>query len=191
MVVITGTVLYLLVVFPLGFVWHLLLFKRQFDKMGYLGRKFPIISLGVAAMAVQAVVTAILFDILRSQFPVATAAALAVGFLTLTIWSVQVFAHAAKFDVDVAAFVTLRDWLFRNPVRPSVCCLLVRFWCDFTLGSTRAPNLTKLCTEIETSTSPGIRERFSYWRQSGTKPHSLSLQSLLLRHGLVQSTLPV
>jgi hypothetical protein len=72
----------------------------------------PVIALGIAAMAIQAVATAVLFSLLTVQLPVIPAAATAVGLLTVVIWSVQVFAHAAKFKVEVLPFLWLETAYF-------------------------------------------------------------------------------
>jgi hypothetical protein len=112
MTLLVGSVLFLIVVFPLGYAWHLVVFKSRFEAMGYLGRDQPVIALGIAAMAIQAVATAVLFSLLTVQLPVIPAAATAVGLLTVVIWSVQVFAHAAKFKVEVLPFLWLETAYF-------------------------------------------------------------------------------
>jgi hypothetical protein len=112
MTLLVGSVLFLLVVFPLGYAWHLVLFKERFEAMGYLGRDQPIIGLGLAAMAIQALATALLFWLLVGQWQTIPAAAIAVGLLTAVIWSVQVFAHAAKFNVEVVPFLRLETAYF-------------------------------------------------------------------------------
>jgi hypothetical protein len=112
MTLLIGSVLFLLVVFPLGYTWHLVLFKARFEAMDYLGRDQPIIGLGLAAMVIQAIAMALLFSLLVGQWQAIPAAAIAVGLLTAVTWSVQVLAHAAKFNVEVMPFLWLETAYF-------------------------------------------------------------------------------
>lgn len=55
---------YLLVTFPLGFVWHLVLFKDVYESFG-LYRGEPRFSLGVLSMVIQGVILAALYPRFR------------------------------------------------------------------------------------------------------------------------------
>jgi len=57
---LTATLGYLLVTFPLGFVWHLVLFRQVYEEFG-LYRGAPIIPLGVLSMVIQGFILAYLY----------------------------------------------------------------------------------------------------------------------------------
>ena len=52
---------YMLVTFPLGFVWHLILFKDQYEAFGVYSRPHPIIPLGILSMLIQGPILAHLY----------------------------------------------------------------------------------------------------------------------------------
>ena len=52
---------YMLVTFPLGFTWHLILFKEQYEAFGVYSRPQPIIPLGILSMLVQGPILAYLY----------------------------------------------------------------------------------------------------------------------------------
>jgi hypothetical protein len=53
---------YVVVTFAIGFVWHLILFKQLYDKLGIYSRlDDPIIPLGLSAMFIQGAVLAYLY----------------------------------------------------------------------------------------------------------------------------------
>ena len=57
---------YVLVTFAMGFVWHLLVFKKIYDELAIFSRlDDPIIPLGFAAMLIQGAILAYLFPRLR------------------------------------------------------------------------------------------------------------------------------
>lgn len=61
---------YVLVTFAMGFVWHLLVFKKIYDELAIFSRiDDPIIPLGFAAMLIQGAILAYLFPRLRLGGP--------------------------------------------------------------------------------------------------------------------------
>ncbi len=50
--ILAGTIGYLLIVFPLAYVWHLVLFKETYEKLGYFSREEPIIPFGFISILI-------------------------------------------------------------------------------------------------------------------------------------------
>jgi hypothetical protein len=98
---------YIIPTFPLGYFWHLVIFKRYYDSL-LVYRPDVIIPLGLAAMAIQSVVWAYLYGRLFSAEPVLRGA---VRFAALAIplaWSFLVLPVAAKhLMADVTGFVLI------------------------------------------------------------------------------------
>jgi hypothetical protein len=92
---------YVLITFALGFVWHLLLFKQTYQKLGIFSRiDDPIVPLGLCAMIIQGAVLAYCYPYFqRGQSSLADG--LRFGLLFgLFIASSAVFAEAAKQRVS-------------------------------------------------------------------------------------------
>ncbi len=95
-----GALTYLLIVFPFAIVWHLLVFKSVYDRIGYFNGGDPIFALGFAAILTQGFVLAFLYPrVTRHEQPWAGAFkfGLASGFF---LWSSQVLAVTAKHQVS-------------------------------------------------------------------------------------------
>ena len=98
---------YLVITFAMGFVWHLVLFKKLYAKLGIFTRiDDPIIPLGFAAMLIQGAVLAYLYPLIaQAGDPVPEG--LRFGLLMgLFIASSAVIAEAAKQRVS-----SLSTWL--------------------------------------------------------------------------------
>jgi hypothetical protein len=103
---------YLVITFAMGFVWHLMLFKELYAKLGIFTRiDDPIIPLGLAAMLIQGAVLAYLYPfIARGGDPVPEG--LRFGLIMgLFIASSAVIAEAAKQRVS-----SLPNWLLVESV---------------------------------------------------------------------------
>lgn len=100
---------YILPTFPLGYFWHLSIFKSNYDALG-LYRAEVIIPLGLTAMIVQGLLFAYiyprLFSTAREQW-LSSAAKFFAIFATLA-WSFLVLPVAAKYNMtSVSGFMVL------------------------------------------------------------------------------------
>jgi hypothetical protein len=106
---------YIIPTFPLGYFWHLVIFKRYYDSL-LVYRPDVIIPLGLASMAIQSVVWAYLYGRLFSGEPVlrgavrfaALAFPLAWSFLVLPIGAKHLMADVTGFVVIETAFVAVQ-----------------------------------------------------------------------------------
>ncbi len=95
-----GAVSYLLVVFPVAYIWHLVVFKSIYDELGYFSREEPIIALGFLAITVQGLLLSYLYPFFQRGGS-AVKDGLRFGFLTgIFLWSTQVVAAAAKHEIE-------------------------------------------------------------------------------------------
>ena len=51
--IVLGTTGYLLITFPLAYLWHLVLFEKTYAELGYFSRDEPIVAFGFAAILMQ------------------------------------------------------------------------------------------------------------------------------------------
>lgn len=103
---------YMVAVFPLAYWWHLVLFRERLEAIGYLGRDEPIVPLGFVAIAVQGLLLAALSQLVGdSGAPFRDALLVTVPFIA-TIWTAQVLAHAAKFEVEIGPFLAIETGYF-------------------------------------------------------------------------------
>jgi len=100
---------YLLPTFPLGYIWHLRLFRRHYDALE-IYREQVIIPFGLASMIVQAVIFAFLYPRIFDTSPDAwlTSAASFAGIFGLIAWSFTTLPVAAKYKMrSVRSFLVL------------------------------------------------------------------------------------
>lgn len=99
---------YVFVTFAMGFLWHLILFKATYQKLGIFSRiDDPIIPLGLTAMILQGLVLAYLYPFVARSGGTTIIEGLRFGLLMgLFIASSAVFAEAAKQRVS-----SLTTWL--------------------------------------------------------------------------------
>ena len=101
-----GAVAYLLVTFPLAFVWHLVVFKAVYDELGIFNRAEPIVALGFVVILIQGLLLSYAFPVFYRGGS-AVKAGLRFGLLTgAFLWSSQVVAAAAKHEVS-----SISTWL--------------------------------------------------------------------------------
>jgi hypothetical protein len=106
---------YIIPTFPLGYFWHLVIFKRYYDSL-LVYRPDVIIPLGLVSMAIQSVAWAYLYGRLFSGEPVlrgavrfaALAFPLAWSFLVLPIGAKHLMADVTGFVVIETAFVAVQ-----------------------------------------------------------------------------------
>ena len=102
---------YFLVTMATAYPWHVLLFHDKYVAMGAFTRGEPIMAFGVTAVLVQAIVFAYFYPLFYRHVgggnPLLRGIQFAL-FLGLTVWTVMVFATAAKFRIEpVVDFIML------------------------------------------------------------------------------------
>ena len=117
-----GVAAYVLPTFPLGYLWHLVIFKRYYDAL-LVYRPDMIIPLGVASMIIQGVIWAYLYSRLFAGEPVlrgalkfaALAFPLAWSFLVLPIGAKHLMADVTGFVMIETAFIAVQ-YLIVSPL---------------------------------------------------------------------------
>ncbi len=100
-----GALAYLLVTFPLAFVWHLVIFKDIYQWLG-IYREDPIIPLGFLVILIQGLLLSYAFPIFYRDGSSLNQGLKFGLFMGLFLWSSQVVATAAKHHV-----ASLSTWL--------------------------------------------------------------------------------
>jgi len=96
---VLGCAAYIVVTFPLAVIWHLVLFKTTYDRLGYFSREEPIISLGFLAIAVQGAVLSCVYPFFRWDGSVVKSGLRFGVLLGVYHWSGHVAAAAAKHSI--------------------------------------------------------------------------------------------
>jgi hypothetical protein len=94
---------YFVVTMAVAYPWHMLLFHEQYVAMGAFTREAPIMPFGMLAVILQGIVFAYLFPIFLQHKGAGNTILRGIQFslfLGLTVYSVMVFATAAKFQID-------------------------------------------------------------------------------------------
>jgi hypothetical protein len=94
-----GATGYLLVTFPLGYFWFLVLFKHAYESFGVYNRPQPIIPLGVFSMLIQGPILAHVYARWRGNGPRLTSALQFCLLMGLFFGSGTIIALAAKAQV--------------------------------------------------------------------------------------------
>ena len=98
--IILGTFGYLIITFPLAYVWHLVLFEQTYRQLGYFSRDEPIIAFGFGAILMQGILLSIIYPRLcRGKSLVAGAVTLA-SIMGGYHWTMHVLAAAAKHPIE-------------------------------------------------------------------------------------------
>lgn len=94
-----GAGAYVLVTFPLAYVWHLVAFRTLYERLGYFSRDEPIVALGFLAIVAQGLFLAGLYPFFRRGGGIREAVTfgLLMGFF---LWTSQVLAAAAKHPIE-------------------------------------------------------------------------------------------
>lgn len=106
---ILAVVAFFVVTMATAFPWHMVLFHDEYVAMGAFTREKPFMPFGMLAILLQAVVFAWFYPVFYRHVggghPVIRGIQFGL-FLGLTVWSVMVFATAAKFAIEpIAEFV--------------------------------------------------------------------------------------
>lgn len=106
-----SVVAYFVVTMATAFPWHMLLFHEKYVAMGAFTRGQPIMPFGMLAIVLQAIVFAYFYPLYYQHRGGGNPLLRGVQFglfLGMTVWTVMVFATAAKFKIEpVADFVFL------------------------------------------------------------------------------------
>ena len=95
-----ATLGYLFVTFPVAIFWHLILLKKAYEEIGYIGREEPIFIFGFLAILLQGFIASAAYPIFcRGQYSVWGAIRYALG-VGLFFWTSHVLAFAAKGDIQ-------------------------------------------------------------------------------------------
>lgn len=93
---------YVLVTFPLAYLWHLVAFRGLYERLGYFSREEPIVALGFLAIVTQGLVLAGLFPLFRRSGGIGEAVTFGL-IMGLFLWTSQVLAAAAKHPIEPLA----------------------------------------------------------------------------------------
>jgi hypothetical protein len=98
--VILGTHAYLHVTFPVAIVWHLVLFKSQYEAIGYIGREKPLFLFGFLSILIQGFILSALYPVFSSKNFSAKSGLIFAAWAGAFHWTVHVLAFAAKGDIQ-------------------------------------------------------------------------------------------
>lgn len=94
---------YFVVSMAIAYPWHMLVFHEKYLAMGAFTRPEPIIPFGILAMLLQGIVFAWFYPLFYRHVgggrPIVRGIQFGL-FMGLTVWSVMVFATAAKFAIE-------------------------------------------------------------------------------------------
>jgi hypothetical protein len=121
---VLGVLAYLVPTFALGFVWHLILFKRYYAELA-IYRSEMIVPFGFLSMLIQALIFAWLYQVAfagqgsswigRAVLYSASGAALSWSFTTLAVAAKNVMASVPRYMRIETAF-TVVQWLMVGPL---------------------------------------------------------------------------
>lgn len=98
-----SVVAYFVVTMAVAYPWHMLLFHEQYLAMGAFTREAPVMAFGMTAILLQAIVFSTLLPMFLEykggERPILRSVQFSL-FLGLTVYSVMVFATAAKFQIE-------------------------------------------------------------------------------------------
>ena len=104
--IILATISYVVLSMAIAYPWHMVLFHQTYFEMGASTRAEPIVPFGLLAMVIQGVVIAYLYPFwYGGQKPVISGIKFSL-IIGLMVYTVMVFATAAKFDINpISTFV--------------------------------------------------------------------------------------
>jgi hypothetical protein len=108
---VLAIVAYFVVTMATAYPWHMLLFHEKYVAMGAFTRSEPIMPFGMTAILLQAIVFSYFYPLFYRHVgggsPIFRGIQFGL-FLGMTVWTVMVFATAAKFNIEpVFDFVLL------------------------------------------------------------------------------------
>lgn len=100
MKIVLGTLAYLVVTFPLAYVWHLVVFKETYERLGYFSREKPIIAFGFLAILLQGILLSCLYPHICRGLSLTKGAAMLALLMGSYHWTTHVLAEAAKHPIE-------------------------------------------------------------------------------------------
>lgn len=100
--IILATVSYIVLTMMIAFPWHMIWFHDTYAAMGAFTREQPIVPFGMLSMLIQGLVIAYLYPFYYRQnnsHPILTGIKFSL-LIGLIVYSVMVFATAAKFQIE-------------------------------------------------------------------------------------------
>ncbi|MEZ6115173.1 MAG: hypothetical protein R3C28_01150 [Pirellulaceae bacterium] len=94
--VLLGTFGYLLVTFPLAYIWHLVVFEHTYSELGYFSREEPIIAFGFGAILLQGILLSVIYPFLCRGLTIVRGALTFAFVMGGYHWTAHVLAEAAK-----------------------------------------------------------------------------------------------
>ncbi|MCA9229253.1 MAG: hypothetical protein KDA57_01265 [Planctomycetales bacterium] len=95
-----GALAYVLITFPLAYVWHLVTFKSTYERLGYFSREKPIVAFGFAAILTQGMLLSWIYPRLCHGLSFARGAATLALVMGGYHWTTHVLAAAAKQSIE-------------------------------------------------------------------------------------------
>jgi len=105
--IVLSAIGYVAIVFPLALVWHLALFKNQYQAFGYFDGE-PNVALGFATIVIQGIALALIYPLFKPASMGFTRAFQFAGLLGVFFWTSHVLALVAKQNVPNAADSTYK-----------------------------------------------------------------------------------
>lgn len=111
--VVSRAVGYAVIVFPVAYAWHLVVFEELYRRLGYFDREPPIVALGFLAIVTQGSLLSVAFRVFDRGGP-ALREGLRFGLLAgAFLWTSQVLAAAAKHEIDpISTFLAVETGYF-------------------------------------------------------------------------------
>jgi len=109
-------VAYFVATMAVAYPWHMLLFHEQYVAMGAFTRGVPIMPFGILAIILQGIVFAYLFPLFLKHRAGGNVIVHGIQFsllMGLTVYSVMVFATAAKFQIEPVLDFVLYGTVFQ------------------------------------------------------------------------------
>jgi len=97
---VLGTLGYVVVTFPLAYVWHLVAFKSTYEELGYISRKEPIVAFGFVAIVTQGVLLSAIYQKLCAGKSLLQGALTLAAVMGIYHWTTHVLAEAAKHPIE-------------------------------------------------------------------------------------------
>lgn len=109
---VLGVLAYMLPTFPLGYVWHLMLFKTYYDALD-IYRPDVLVPFGLASMVIQGIAWAFIYSRLFAGEPILRGAVKFAVLAAPIAWSFAVLAVGAKHRMaSVSEFVAIETGFF-------------------------------------------------------------------------------
>ena len=123
----TGTLCYLLITFPLAYVWHLVFFKQTYQDLGYFTREEPIVAFGFGAILLQGILLSLIYPFLCQGLCITRGTIKFVAVMGGYHWTMHVLAAAAKHKIEPLSlwFSLETSYLLIQFIAGGICLSLI------------------------------------------------------------------